>query len=138
MSSDSLPTDPRRRLGNWGETLAVRKLEETGLIIVERNWRCTVGEIDIVARELAPDYVNGGASVPWLVFVEVRTRRGVTFGTALQSVTPRKQAKLREVCSYYLQTSGWPGPWRIDVVAVQMDSNGRLRDVEHLRHAVTG
>ena len=72
------------------------------------------------------------------MLVEVRTRRGNRFGTAQQSVTERKQAKLRLVSEQYVQTTAWTGPWRIDVVAVQMDSAGRLVEIEHIRHAVTG
>ena len=58
------------------------------------------------------------------------------YGSALQSITPRKQAKLREVAAAYLAATGWEGPWRIDVVAVQMDSRGALVTVDHIRHAV--
>lgn len=132
------PNQSRRRLGNKGEALAVQTLQTAGLTIVARNWRCTAGELDIIAQEIAPDFVQGGVIVPWLILVEVRTRRGDRFGTAQQSVTPRKQAKLREVAEYYVKSVAWAGPWRIDVVAVQMDSTGRLLEIEHIRHAVTG
>ncbi|RIK34932.1 MAG: YraN family protein [Chloroflexi bacterium] len=130
--------NPRRRLGDTGEALAVQTLEASGLIVITRNWRCPAGEIDIVAQEPAPDFTSGGLVVPWLVLVEVRTRRGDLFGTARQSLTPRKQTKLREVAGHYIQTQGWRGPWRIDLVAVQMDRQGRLIAIEHIRHAVTG
>ena len=138
--SDSTPQprDRRRGLGNLGETLAVQTLERSGLTILARNWRCAVGELDIVAQEVAPDYITGAAAAIWLVLVEVRTRRGDRFGTARQSLTPRKQAKLREVAAQYVQAVAWQGPWRIDLVAIQMDGQGRLQAVEHLRHAVTG
>jgi putative endonuclease len=130
--------DARRQLGQAGEVLAARHLEAAGLQIVARNWRCTHGELDLVAHEVAPDYVNGDASVTWLVAVEVRIRRGARFGTALASVTPTKQAKLRVVAAAYVQTAAWQGPWRIDVVAIQLDSHGRMLEIQHLRHAVTG
>jgi putative endonuclease len=129
-------SDPRRGLGATGEALAVQALQAAGLTVVERNWRCAAGEIDIVAQETGPDYVRGLTSVPWLVIVEVRTRRGQAFGTALQSVAQRKQAKLREVAKAYVEHAQWAGPWRIDVVAVQMDGRGKLLAVEHIRHAV--
>jgi putative endonuclease len=132
------PHDPRRGLGAAGEALAVQALQAAGLTIVERNWRCATGEIDIVAQETGPDYVRGLPAAPWLVIVEVRTRRGQAFGTALQSVIARKQAKLREVAAAYVEHVQWQGPWRIDVVAVQMDSRGKLLAVEHVRHAVSG
>lgn len=128
----------RRSLGDAGEELAVKALTEAGLTILERNWRCPAGELDIVAEEMAPDLLVGPGLVVWKVCVEVRTRRGMRYGTAKQSITPRKQAKLREVASHYIQSTSWAGPWRIDVVAVQMDGQGRLLEIEHIRHAVTG
>lgn len=131
-------SDPRRQLGNRGEALAVQALEEAGITVIERNWRCKAGELDIVGQEEAPDFTRQGESVPWLVFVEVRTRRGTQHGSALQSITGRKQAKLREVAAHYVQSSGWAGPWRIDVVGVQLDRAGRLVAINHVRHAVTG
>ncbi len=132
------PGDRRRQLGNTGEDLALQTLVAAGLTILTRNWRCAVGELDIVAQERAPDFVSGDPQAEWLVLVEVRTRRGVNFGTALQSITTRKAAKLREVAQHYVQHSGWTGPWRIDLVAVQMDDQGRLVAIDHIRHAVTG
>ena len=129
-------TDPRRQLGNAGEDLATQALRANGLTIVERNWRCREGEVDIVAQEIAPDFVNGGAPGTWLVLVEVRTRRGNSYGTALESITPRKARKMRDVAHHYVQAHEWHGPWRIDVVGVQMDSQGHLLAVEHIRNAV--
>ena len=128
--------DPRRSLGRVGETLACQRLEQAGLTVIARNWRCSAGEIDIVAQEQAPDYVRGLPAAEWLVLVEVRTRRGDAYGTALQSIGSRKQAKLREVAQQYVQATGWTGPWRIDVIAVQMDSHGQHLAIEHIRHAV--
>ena len=128
--------DPRKQLGRAGEEMAQRTLQEAGLTILTRNWRCAEGELDIVAQERAPDYVRGGEICDWLVLVEVRTRRGLAYGTALASITPRKAAKLRQVSHRYVQATGWSGPWRIDVVGIQMDGQGRLLAVDHLRHAV--
>ncbi len=128
--------DPRKQLGRAGEEMAQRTLQEAGLTILTRNWRCAEGELDIVAQERAPDYVRGGEICDWLVLVEVRTRRGLAFGTALESITPRKAAKLRQVARRYVQATGWSGPWRIDVVGIQMDGQGRLLAVDHIRHAV--
>ena len=73
-----------------------------------------------------------------LVFVEVRTRRGREYGTPEESVTPAKQAKLVEVAQTYLQEHSWDGDWRIDVVAVEMTSGGKLLRVELIKNAVTG
>ena len=128
----------RRALGERGELIAARALLAGGLRIVERNWRCRAGELDIVAEERAPDYVQGNADARWLVLVEVRTRRGNAFGTARQAFPDKKQAKLRELAALYVQEKEWRGPWRIDAVAVQMDGSGKVLDVEHIRHAVAG
>lgn len=137
-NTSSKRADPRRKLGNAGEAIAVHTLETAGLTILARNWRCAAGELDIIAQETAPDYVTGKVDATWLVLVEVRTRRGDRYGTALQSLSPQKQAKLREVAGYYLQSIDWQGPWRIDLVAIQMDAQGHLLAVDHLRHAVIG
>lgn len=127
-------------MGAAGEEMAVRRLVEAGMTIITRNWRCAdrslSGEIDIVAEESAPDFVHGGVVVPWRVLVEVRTRRGDDYGTALQSVTPQKAQRMRNLAAAWVQSEAWRGPWRIDVVAIQMDSRGVLRSVEHLRGAV--
>ncbi len=130
--------DARRSLGEQGERIAVRVLREAGLRIVECNWRCRTGELDIVAEECAPDLVQGEPNARWLVLVEVRTRRGHAFGSARQAFPGKKQAKLRQLATLYVQEKMWQGPWRIDVIAVQMDRIGHLVDVEHIRHAVTG
>ena len=130
--------DGRRSLGVRGEMIAARALHQAGLRIVERNWRCRAGELDIVAEERAPDYAQGTSDACWLVLVEVRTRRGHAYGSARQAFPGKKQAKLRELAALYVQEKMWQGPWRIDAVAVQMDSSGKLVSVEHIRHAVTG
>lgn len=128
----------RRATGQRGEEIAVRTLQEAGLSIVERNWRCPAGELDIVAEEIGPDFSSGESEARWLVLVEVRTRSNYRRGSARQAFTPRKQEKLREVAGHYIQEKGWRGPWRIDAVAVQLDRNGQEVAVEHIRHAVGG
>ena len=90
----------RKATGQLGEEIAVRTLREAGLFIVERNWRCPVGELDIVAEESGPDYASGVSDAVWLVLVEVRTRSSTARGNARQAFTPRKQAKLREVAGH--------------------------------------
>ena len=119
--------DDRRGLGRRGEELAARHLAARGYDIVARNWRCEAGELDLVARDSAG-----------LVFVEVRTRRGGALGTPEESITPAKQARLISLAEAYVQVHDWPGDWRIDVVAVEMDRRGRLLRVEQYENAVTG
>lgn len=133
-----MPSDSRHTLGAAGESLAAAHLRAAGLRIIECNWRTREGEIDLVAEEDAPDWSQGGTICPWRVIVEVRTRRGRQYGTALQSVTPRKAAQLRRMGETYVQAVAWRGPWRIDVVAIQLEPSGHLHTVEHIRHAVRG
>jgi putative endonuclease len=130
--------DQRRQKGAQAEEIAFRLLEEAGFTIRERNWRCSAGELDIVAEEIGPDYVSGEMAARWLVLIEVRSRRGNRYGDARQAFTLQKQAKLREVAAHYVRSVAWLGPWRIDAVAVQFDRMGRLVHAEHIRHAVTG
>ena len=133
-----MTTSPRQALGRAGEELAATVLTAAGLTVVARNWRCRYGELGLIAQETAPAQSRRGERGPWLVIVEVRTRRGVAFGSAAESVNAAKQAKLRTVAQAYVQEIGWTGPWRIDVVAIQLDARGRLLDLAHIRHAVTG
>ena len=117
---------PKQGLGRKGEQLAADALQAQGMAIVERNYRCAVGEMDIIARE--------GDT---LVFVEVKTRRGNRFGSPEDAVDARKQRKLIEVAETYLQERVLDdAEWRIDVVAVEMDGVGRLKRIEVIREAV--
>jgi putative endonuclease len=120
-------TDDRRGLGRHGEELAARHLADKGFHIVARNWRCQSGEIDLIARD-GDD----------LAFVEVRTRRGKAYGSPEESITPAKQARLATLAETYVQAEAWPGNWRIDVVAVEMDARGRLLRIDHYANAVGG
>lgn len=120
--------DPRQGLGEQGELLAAQHLEEEGYTILDTNWRCTAGELDIIAQENDT-----------LAFVEVRTRRGRRGPTPEQSLTPAKRTKLIELARTYLQEHELTTVrWRIDFVAVVMDGRGVLQRVELLRNAVTG
>jgi len=97
----------RRDAGRAAEQLAAQFLEARGLVILERNFRCRAGEVDLIARD-------GGT----LVFVEVRLRAGRTFGGAAASVDARKQAKVLRAAQYYV--AGKPEqPCRCDVVALE-------------------
>lgn len=119
-------TDRRRALGQLGESLAARELERRGYRLVARNWRCPVGEIDLIAEQ-------GDA----LVFVEVRTRRGDRRGTPQESVTPAKRAKLIETAQTYLaENDAGERDWRIDVVAVEMSTRGEVLRIEVIESAI--
>ncbi|WP_027479028.1 YraN family protein [Gryllotalpicola ginsengisoli] len=109
-------------LGAAGETVAARYLESLGYDIVDRNWRGTRGELDIVAR-------HGGTTV----FVEVKTRSGLGFGHPFEAITPRKLARLRRLAAEWCRaTDAAAGAIRVDVVAVIGGLDGPAR-IEHLR-----
>ncbi|MGH2479647.1 MAG: YraN family protein [Ktedonobacteraceae bacterium] len=119
--------DARQSLGRIGERLAANALEERGYCILERNFRCRYGEIDLVAQENAD-----------LVFVEIKTRRGTVCGLPEEAVNARKARKLQEVAAYYLDGHNLPDcSWRIDVVAVQFSPGGRLEEIRVYQHAIT-
>ncbi len=119
--------DGRQGLGRMGERLAAEVLSKSGYRVLEQNFRCRYGEIDIVAEE--------GAD---LVFVEVKTRRGQSHGLPEEAVTWRKGRKLAEVASCYLdQHACSERSWRIDVVAVQLCSDGKMQEIRIYQHAVT-
>jgi putative endonuclease len=108
-------------LGRRGEAIAARYLVAAGLSIVESNWRCPQGEIDLVARD--------GAE---LVFVEVKTRSSVAFGHPLEAITAAKLARLRRLAAAWCEAH--PGNHdriRIDAVAVIAPTVGVV-EVEHL------
>lgn len=121
--------DQRRGTGRRGEALAAEYLRSQGYGIIATNWRCQQGELDLIA-------VDGAI----LVFVEVRTRRGAALGLAEESITLAKRRRLIALAALYLQQRAssdtpWDGPWRIDVVAVQIDPRNRVT-LRHLPYAV--
>ncbi|KRF25502.1 MULTISPECIES: YraN family protein [unclassified Phycicoccus] len=114
--------DPRRALGEYGERLAERYLTDRGLAVVDRNWRCARGELDLVARD-------GDC----LVFCEVKTRRTERFGSPVEAVTARKVARLRRLAAAWLQENGeHPAHIRIDVIGILRPAEGRAV-VRHLQ-----
>ena len=116
-----------QRLGEMGERLAADHLEARGYHIRERNFRCREGEIDIIAEK------DG-----CLAFVEVKTRRGSSMGSAAESVTPGKAVRILRAAETYSQDrTDLPADCRIDVVAVDLTPRGRLLRVEHIENALT-
>jgi putative endonuclease len=116
--------DQRKQTGRRGEEIAASYLTGKGYKIIDRNWHCKGGELDIVAED---GHI--------LVFVEVRSRQGQRFGPAEESITPSKQARLIELAQTYLQEiSARDQSWRIDVVAVQLGAG--LPQINHIENAV--
>jgi putative endonuclease len=116
----------RRDTGLRGEQLACDLLNKNGYQIVERNFRCRRGEVDIIARQENT-----------LVFVEVRTKKGHNFGSPEESITPTKMEHLRNTAAYYRQNhEGLPESWRIDVIAIEMNIQGQVERIEQIENAV--
>jgi putative endonuclease len=116
--------DRRRQLGDWGERVAALHLEGQGYTIVDRNWRCRQGELDLVAR-------SGDL---WL-FVEVRTRRGRAMGTPEESLKRGKAEQVLLMAQHYLYEHGLEDvEWRADLIAVELDENGALLRVEQIEN----
>lgn len=110
-------------LGRYGEDVAARFLADAGMAVLERNWRCPDGEIDIVARD--------GAT---LVICEVKTRRDDRFGGPLEAVTWAKAARLRRLAGRWLAERDMAATSvRIDLVAIWADGRGTRPRVEHRR-----
>jgi putative endonuclease len=127
LNRDSGSYQTRKEVGALGEKLAANLLKGLGYEILQTNYRCRQGEIDIIARQKE-----------CLVFVEVRTKRSVDFGTPEESVTSVKRDKLISLANAYLQNlENQPPLWRIDVVAVELTPEGGISRLEHIENAVS-
>ncbi len=129
MKPDNQKKDGRKQLGHWGESVAATYLQAQGYHIVARNWRCSLGEIDLVAQ-----------AGELLVFVEVKTRRGEQMGSPEEGITPHKSRKLIETAQQYLWKNGLneDTEWRVDLVAVELDTSGKLLRCDHVPNVVLG
>lgn len=111
-------------VGAYGERLAARYLAEVGMAILDRNWRCDQGEIDIVAMDES-----------CLVIVEVKTRRSLSFGSPVEAVTAVKAARLRRLAGCWMADHrslvGSVADVRIDVIGVLRPTRGPAQ-IEHL------
>jgi putative endonuclease len=115
-----------KRLGARGEDLAVVELERQGMTLLARNWRCKLGEIDIIASET----VRGRRTV---VFCEVKCRSGLGFGDPLEAITYAKVRKLRQLAAEWLAESGdQPDAIRVDAIGIVM-ARGAAPAVRHER-----
>jgi putative endonuclease len=110
-------TDKQQK-GRSGEDAALDYLLSHGLALVERNFLCKGGELDLVMRD--------GTH---LVFVEVRRRRSRAFGGAAASITPAKQRRMKIAAQVFLLRYRKLPPCRFDVVAIDGDSIGWLKNV---------
>jgi len=116
-------TKARLDLGKEGEDLALRKLESIGYRCIERNYRCALGEVDLVARD--------GET---LVFVEIKMRKGKSLDYAKEAVHARKQRQISKVALAYMKRNGCEeAKARFDVVVIQQ--KGLDQHIEVIRNA---
>jgi putative endonuclease len=111
-------------VGAYGERVAARHLTDAGMVVLDCNWRCAAGEIDIIARD--------GKT---LVFCEVKTRRTARFGDPSEAVGWAKVRRLRQLATLWIAATGVHSPEvRFDVVSVRPQPSGPAT-IEHLRGA---
>ena len=113
-----------RRLGRWGEDLAAKFLAGKGYRVLDRNWKCRFGELDLVAE-----------GEGYLCFVEVKLLRTQRFGTGAEQVDQRKREKLRITAELYLQACPTDLKPRFDVIQVFAPNglgtkNPKIRHIE--------
>ena len=102
--------NPKKLLGDWGEAYTAAHLRRQGYAIVASQFRCRMGEIDLIARK---DGV--------LCFVEVKTRSNLACGLPREYVTAAKQERIRKTAAFYLMEKGLDCPVRFDVAEVYTD-----------------
>ena len=109
----------KRRIGQTYEKVAADHLKSQQYLILEHNYNCRAGEVDLVCKD-----------GPYLVFVEVKYRKSSRLGEAAYAVTPQKQARIRRVAAVYLvhHRLRWDTPVRYDVVAIDKDRIRLIRD----------
>ena len=120
-STADAPSGRRNALGQYGERVAARHLIERGMVLLDRNWRCEAGEIDLVLRD-------GDV----LVVCEVKTRSSDAYGTPHEAVDPAKLDRLKRLGLLWAQAHEVsPGEVRIDLVAVHPQPRGAAA-VDHV------
>jgi len=108
------PRASKQLIGALGEDLAAAELERVGMEIIARNWRCAVGEIDIIATDRRSGRLT-------LVFCEVKCRTGLGFGNPLEAITYAKLRKLRQLAAEWLTTAEVSADGiRLDAIGVVM------------------
>ena len=116
----------RQEVGRLGEKAAQKFLKKRGYRIRETGFRCRHGEIDIVAKKK-----------DCLVFIEVRTKSNLDFGTPEESITRAKKERLIASALTYTTTHQHiPSSWRIDVVAIELDEKGKTKRIELIENAI--
>ena len=118
----------RKETGALGEKIALNYLKKHGYRIIETNFRCRMGEIDIVTKKNDT-----------LVFVEVRTKRDISFGIPEESVTPLKANHLARTAYHYRQSHNkLPESWRIDLLAIELNDDDKPSRINLIENAIEG
>jgi putative endonuclease len=121
-STTKAPSGRLQALGRYGESVAARLLTDQGMVVLDRNWRCDAGEIDLVLRE-----------GEILVVCEVKTRTSDICGTPHEAITAAKLDRLNRLALLWAEAHGIrPPQTRIDLVAVHRPRRGASR-VDHVR-----
>jgi len=112
----------RKKRGDWGERAVAEEIQRRGGVILERQYRCRWGEIDLIAR----------SAEGILCFVEVKTRSPKAIAAPREAVTPAKQRKLRDAAGWYLAQTGLDCPCRFDVAEVYPPDQGARREIHYI------
>ena len=116
--------DNRKDTGNIGEDIVAKYLEEKGYEIIERNFRCKLGEIDIIAQDKEE-----------IVFIEVKTRKILSYGNPADSVNEPKQKHIYKAAEYFLLINNKLDDFtRIDVIEVYLNDTGYK--INHIKKAI--
>jgi putative endonuclease len=119
-------TRSKQQIGLRGEELACQELARQGLQILERNWRCPIGELDIIAADFGEEGIT-------LVFCEVKCRSGLGFGHPLEAVTFRKRQTLRQLAAIWMRAHQIKASAiRIDAIGVVL-APGREPSLSHVK-----
>ena len=131
-------------IGKKGEDAAVEYLKKKGYKILERNFQGRQGEIDIIAVETSLSDKQKSSVSLWkglkkdeqtLVFIEVKTRRSYQFGTPAESIRHTKIASILTTAGLYVAThKNLPELQRVDAIAVTMDENEEVTEIEHIEN----
>lgn len=113
----------KRSIGNKGETYATMFLQKKGYCVIQRNLYTPLSEIDIIARKRAT-----------LCFIEVKTRTTLSCGFPEEALTARKYRLLMKSAWWYVHNHGYTGLWRIDLIALLMNSFDEVEDIRHYKH----
>lgn len=114
-----------RELGTLGEDFAEKYILSQGFVVIQRNFRTKIGEIDIIAKD-----------GKYIVFIEVKARKSINFGYPREAVNRNKQIKIKDVASIYLlQNRKCDMHIRFDVIEVMLDFENNLKSITILRNA---